>query len=239
MDNIENNQQLTQPIVAEAVGDVTGDGYEDYVFLTGGTTKDSPFIQDITLHIMDGRTGLQSSIPLQTNVGYQPTLFLGDFTNDGVKDILISIASGGSGGIMYYYIYSYLYLQPKLIFDYNVFNQYFKYQVTYQDNYKVLVQDLTVPNKFMIDISLKDPDYLGEIYNPDGTLKQGIEGFVNPIGGLYPIDFDGNGVYELFIFQKVAGRYNADSLGYIQTIINWKNDQFNYQDQYLAIFGKS
>jgi len=32
---------------------------------------------------------------------------------------------------------------------------------------------------------------------------------------LYPVDFDGNQVYELLAYQKIAGRYNADALGYV------------------------
>lgn len=28
---------------------------------------------------------------------------------------------------------------------------------------------------------------------------------------IYPVDFDSNKVYELLAYQKIAGRYNADS----------------------------
>jgi hypothetical protein len=91
--------------------------------------------------------------------------------------------------------------------------------------------------RYVIDISNKGKDYLDEIYNADGKLKSPIQGFVNPISGLYPIDFDSNGVYELFAFQKIAGRYNADSLGYIQTTLKWDKRQFGLFEQYVAIFG--
>ena len=84
---------------------------------------------------------------------------------DGTADILISIASGGSGGIMYYYIYSFINNTPQLLFDFNA-----------------------------------------------------------------------NNVYELLAYQKIAGRYNADSLGYILNTLKWKDNIFILDNQYVAIF---
>jgi len=46
-----------------------------------------------------------------------------------------------------------------------------------------------------------------------------------------------NKVYELLAFQKIAGRYNADSLGYIENILKWENNIFALDNQYVAIFG--
>lgn len=224
-------------IVYFSRGDVNGDCIPDNVYLTGVKTYDSPFVQKITLVIQDGRTGMINSISLKSDAGYNPTLFLGDFTGDGVKDILISINSGGSGAIMYHYIYSYFMNKPKLLFDYSVFNETFQYEVTYKDYYKVEVVNTTAGIKYIIDISYKGKDYLDEIYDADGKLKSPIEGFVNPLSGLYPIDFDSNGVYELLAYQKIAGRYNADSLGYIQTTLKWETNQFTMLNQYVAIFG--
>ena len=224
-------------IVYTARGDVNGDGVSDNVYLTGVKTPDSPFIQQITLVIQDGTTGMRASVPLKSNTGYNPTLFLGDFTGNGVKDIMISIASGGSGGIMYYYIYSDFGNTPKLIFDYEAFNQAYEYEVNYMDYYKVLVKSLKNNMRYIIDISLRGRDYLNEIYDQNGKLKAPIEGWVNPLSGLYPIDFDTNGVYELLAYQRIAGRYNADSLGYVLTTLKWDKNQFVMMDQYVAIFG--
>lgn len=233
------NPNQTRPSIVYATrGDVTGDRIPDNVFLTGIKTADSPFTQNITLMIQDGATGAITTIPLESNAGYNPTIFLGDFTASGVKDILVGINSGGSGAIMYYYIYSALMNKPKLIFDYNVFNEKFKYEVKYMDNFKVRVLSKTRGVEFIIDISNRGKEYLDEIYDKDGKLKQPIEGFVNPLSGLYPIDFNSDGVYELFGFQRVAGRYNADALGYIQTTLQWYKTDFEVSNQYLAIFGK-
>lgn len=224
-------------IVAFSRGDVTGDGIPDNVFLTGIKTPDSPFTQNITLRIQDGRTGQFSSIPLRENAGYDPSLFLGDFTGNGVADIFISIATGGSGAIMYHLIYSFIHNNAKLLFDSNVYNEQYQYEVTFKDFYKVDVFSKANREKYIIDISTRGNEYLSEIYDENGKLKRPIEGFVNPLSGLYPVDFNSNNVFELLAYQKIAGRYNADSLGYVLNTLQWKDNQFVLQIQYVAIWG--
>ena len=225
-------------IIAYARGDVNGDGIPDNVYLTGVKMPDSPFIQNITLIIQDGVTGRRSRIPLKENAGYDPKIFLGDFTGDGVNDIQISIFSGGSGGMMWHYIYSFINNTARLMFDFDVYNEEYKYDVTYKDNYKVEVISKKNNEKYIIDISNKGADYLNEIYNENGTLKQPISGFVNPLSGLYPVDYDYNGVYELLAYQRIAGRYNADALGYVLNTLKWKDNRFVLDNQNAAIFGE-
>ena len=164
-------------IVSYASGDVTGDGVPDNVYLTGIKTPDSPFIKDITLVIQDGMVGGFTSLALSENSGYNPTLFIGDFTGNHVDDMLISIASGGSGGIMFHYIYSFINNTVQLLFDFNVYNDQYKYDVTYKDNYKVEVISKINSEKYIIDISTRGADYLNEIYDKNGKLKSEINGF--------------------------------------------------------------
>lgn len=232
-----NMNNIYPSIVAYSRGDVNGDVVPDNVYLTGIRTPNSPFTEDITLVIQDGRTNMFTRIHLEENAGYNPTLFLGDFTGNGVDNILISINSGGSGAIMYHYIYSFMHNMPRLFFDFNVYNEEYQYEVTYKDYYKVEVLSKMNNTRYIIDISLRDPEYLNEIYYESGKLKRPIKGFVNPLSVLYPVDFDGNNVYELLGYQKIAGRYNADSLGYIQNILKWNGNTFVLDMQNVAIFG--
>lgn len=224
-------------VVSFARGDVTGDRVPDNVYLTGIMTPDSPFIQNITLLVQDGRSGELTSVPLRENAGYNPTVFLGDFTGNGVNDIFISIATGGSGGIMYHYIYSFVENKAQLLFDFNVYNEQYQYEVTYQDYYKVEVVSMINNKKYIIDISTKGTEYLNEIYDENGKLKSPITGFVNPLSGLYPVDFDSNKRYELLAYQKIAGRYNADSLGFVLNTLAWLGNRFVLQNQNVAILG--
>jgi hypothetical protein len=228
---------MRQDVLYIVRGDVNGDRIHDNIYLTGEITQSSPFIQNITLVIQDGRTGRSIRVPLKENAGYNPRLFLGDFTGDKVNDILISIDSGGSGGMMYHYIYSFNNNRLQLIFDVDAYNNEYEYDVTYEDNYKVEVNSNENNERYIIDISLRGDDYLNEIYDENGKLKEEISGFVNPLSGLYPVDFNYDGIYELLAYQKIAGRYNADSLGYFLNTLKWENNKFVLDNQNVAIWG--
>jgi hypothetical protein len=222
-------------------GDVNGDRLSEDVYLVGDkpSGEESPFSDNIALVIYDSKTNDYTKITPKDNVGYNPTIFLGDFTGDKVDDILISIDTGGSGGTTYNYIYSFLDNRSREIFDYEKFNDEFKYDVNYRDNYRVEVISQRMKEKYIVDISGRGKEYLSEIYNKNGRLKAPIEGFVNPISGVYPVDFQRDGIYELQIYQRVAGRYNADSLGFVQTNISWDGKKFVPVNQYLSIFGNN
>ncbi|MFZ0368618.1 MAG: VCBS repeat-containing protein [Halobacillus sp.] len=226
-------------VAAHAQGDVNGDNIQDHIYLTGQKLEDSPYVTHITLVIQDGFSNQLYHIPLSTNQAYQPRIFLGDFTGNGIDDILISMNSGGSGGFGYYYLYSFVNNQAVLLFDYEKFNEWFKYTVTYKDQYRVEIVNQTLQLSYLIDLSNRDSEYLAEIYNENGTLKQPLNGWVSGLNQLYPIDFDGNGVYELYALQRVIGRYSADQLGLIQTPLAFRNGTFEpfLHNQYAAVPG--
>lgn len=221
-------------------GDVTGDNITDYIYLLGDKRfgAESPFRGNITLRIIDGKTGNVFAARPKQNSGYNPTLFLGDFTGDKTDDILLSIDSGGSGALGYYYIYSFLNDVPQMIFDFERFNREFVYQVNYLNNYKAEVISKANNKRYIIDLNFKGPEYLSEIYNKDGTLKEPITGWVDPLSGLYPIDFQRDGVYELYAIQAIAGRYHADGLGRVQTSLQWDGNRFVPFFQTVGIFGE-
>ncbi|MCM3603339.1 VCBS repeat-containing protein [Robertmurraya korlensis] len=232
-----NTSMRNSGVVAFAKGDVNGDHIPDHVFVTGFKASNLPMFQNMTLVIQNGATGVFVRIPLKENTGYDPALFLGDFTGDGVNDILITIPTGGSGGTTYNYIYSFVNNTPRLLFDSNVYNQQYQYDVSFKNNYKVEVISKINKAKYLIDISLRGTDYLNEIYDENGKLKTPISGWVDPISGLYPTDYDLNKLYELIAYQQIAGRYHADSLGLIQNRLKWNGTTFTLDYQDLAIYG--
>lgn len=221
-------------------GDINGDRIVDSVYLIGEKPfgSESPARNNIRIRIIDGRTGKESIIRLKQNAGYNPTLFLGDFTADKVDDILVSMDSGGSGGYAFYYVYSFLNNQPNKIFDFEIFDAEYEYEVNYKNYYKVEVASKKNNYKYILDITYKGQEYLSEIYDENGILKESIEGWVNPLGGLYPIDFQRDGTYELYAEQQIAGRYNADGLGYVQTSLKWDGQDFVPFYQTIGIYGE-
>jgi hypothetical protein len=230
-------RQNRPTVITEKRSDVNGDGMIDNVFLTGTKTPDSPYWKNITLVIQNGRTNQYQQIAMKNNAGYNPTLFLGDFTGDKINDILVVIDSGGSAGMIYAYVFAHRNGRMRQIFDSDIFNEGQKYGVSYEDYYRASVISYSQNKKYILDLTYKGKEYLAEIYNANGTLKEPIEGWVNPISGLYPIDFNRDGTYELEAYQRIAGRYNADGLGFVQAVLTWNGRGFVTDRQNVAIVG--
>lgn len=235
---ISSKTPITPKIIQMKFGDVDGDGFFDTIFLTGIQRPDSPLWQHLTLIIFYGRTHQFEQITLKENIGYNPTVFLGDFTGNQIEDILVVSDTGGSGGIINGEIFSFMEGKMGMIFDVESFSEQQKYTVNFQDYYKVTVQSSTPKKRYTLDLLYKGTEYLSEIYNSNGTLKQPITGWVDPISALYPIDMNRDGKYELLAMQKIAGRYHADGLGFVENILVWDGRQFIIDWQSVSIEGE-
>jgi hypothetical protein len=186
-------------IVDQKIGDVSGDGIPDTVYLVAEKSSylDSPYLTNIQIIIVDGDTYKQTKINLSENSGYNPNLILLSFTNKRVKDIFVSIESGGSGGFCYYYIYSFINKNKKLLFDNYMFNNEYTYKVIYKDNYIVDIINETLKLIFSINIKYKDIGYINQLYYKNGVLKDYTYGDVLYLDNLFPVDINNDGVYEL------------------------------------------
>ena len=226
-------------LLDQQIGDVTGDGIPDLILLTGTKPfgNESPFVDKVMLTIKNERVGIDVSFALPKSSGYNPTLYLGDFTGDKVNEILVRSDSGGSGGITYDFLYSFLNQSLRLLFDQESFYNAFTFSVNYLNDYQARVENQTLNQSYIVSLLYKGEEYLSEVYNEDGTLKAPVQGDVLPPGGVYPIDLQRNGVDELLVYQRVIGRYNADGLGYLSTPLQWKENRFMPMYQTLCIFG--
>jgi hypothetical protein len=220
-------------------GDVTGDGIIDFVYLYGRKNIETEIFADqITLVIQDGRSNQISTINLQNNAGYNAKLFLGDFSKDDRLDILVSIESGGSGGYGIFYIYSFINNIPRLLFDFEKYNNSNTFKVNYKDLYKVNVESPSLDLLFILDISYKGYDYLSQVYDDNGKLKQSVQGEVLSAGALYPIVTNQKGMsYDLLVISRIIGISNSDTLGYVENLLTWNGTQFISTRLATAILG--
>jgi len=236
-------QSEQREVVSAGYGDVNGDGIEDYVFLTAISPRDtsSSYVEQIRLNIEDGATGKVYTILLdqEGDAGYQPTIFLGDFTGDGVMNILITIDSGGSGALTYDYVFSFVNNQSVKMFDFNAYNEKNEYAVTYLNYYKVRIESAVTGQSFLLTIRDRGEDYLSQIYDEDETLRGPVAGMFDEVSGFYPVDMDYNGVYEIQAYQQISGLYHADSFGYIINTLQWDGEKFVISQQWFAMFGES
>jgi len=215
-------------IIMTLQADVSGDGVIDTIYLTGYKEKpEDIFIRNITIIIEDGKTNAKTPVSFTNNAGYNPRIFLGDFTKDAVPDILLSIDSGGSGGFGFYYIYSYKNSTVKKLFDSDEFNKEYKYVVTFKDGCKVAVYSIFFNKTCIIDVSYKKDFYEEQgIYNRSCKLLRPTEGFVPGLNNLYPLKSREKEYYNLLVLQRIIGLFGADTLGYLETVLEWDGNKF-------------
>jgi hypothetical protein len=210
-------------------GDVNGDGVIDNIYLYGNKPEGPSgiFADNITLFIQDGVSGRTTQVNLKYNAGYNARLFLGDFTMDRIADIKIDIDSGGSGGYVFSYIYSFRNNILQELFDFERYNNEYKYSVDYADYYKVNIANVELDKLLTLDISYKGYDYLSKYYNENGKLKMPVTGEVLALGGLFAIENNAkNGDFNLLAVQRVIGESNADTLGYVANLLKWDGRTF-------------
>lgn len=228
------NKRATQEVLTRKFGDVTGDGVADEVYLVGTRVPDSQFIQDITLMIRNGRTGMVTQVALRENAGYMPTIFLCDFTGDGVEDIKVTIQSGGSGGFNFIYIYSFVNSQLRLLFDAETYIQGERFRAFYADGFVIVVVDELLDLTFRIDVST-DPA-AADLYDQAGKLLQPTEANVGPLITAIPIILDeDSGRCDLQALVRVYGQFAADTVGYIQDYLRWDVNNWRTVREDLAI----
>lgn len=222
------------------IGDVTGDGIPDKVYLYGNKPEGAEgiFADNITVKIEDGRTNQTKTITPAFNSGYNAILFLGDFTKGKVADIKVSIDSGGSGGYSYFYIYSFKNNNLKEIFNFDKYNMEFKYKVDYADLYKVDVGNVMLNKLFILDISYKGYDYLSQYYDKNGKLKKTVQGEVLALSFLIPIVTDErSNAFDILAFQRIIGTTNSDTVGFVQNLLSWDGQKFISKQMFAAIPG--
>ncbi len=223
-------------IASQIQGDMTGDGRQESVYLSGTQREGGIAWEGLVLHIVDGATAKETCIRLREDAGYAPRLFLGHFTSLQRLDVLVSVDSGGSGGLGYYTIYGFENDAVRRYFDTESYNAAFRYAVDYQNGCAVRADSLSNRQSYLIDISARGNEYLQELYQPNGTLKKPQQGFVDPLSLLYPADIDGDGLLELVAYQRISGLYHADALGDFINILRWNGSKYELRNQTVGIF---
>ncbi len=221
-------------VLTRKYGDVTGDGVADEIYLVGDVSEDSAFIQNITLCIRNGKTGRVTQVHLSENAGFEPTIFLCDFTGDDILDIKVSIQSGGSGGFVYTFVYSFVDSRIRLLFDGQRYFETKDLRAFYADGFVVVVVDEGQNLTFRIDVST-DPA-AQDLYDENGNLKEPTQANVGPFILAYPIVLDeAEGTCSLLALTRVWGTFAADTIGYIQDYLSWNGQRFETVREDLAI----
>lgn len=249
-------QGITLPeetsIIDVQKGDVTGDRANDTVLLVGQKAKDNPsFYPFITVVVQDGKTGRFSTPPdSQTKEylrGYEPKLFLGDFSGDKLQDVMVTVATGGSGGTYNHLIASWKNNNPHVFFGEKE-NQGLKIRGKYLNGFKAELYSETLNQTFIVDVSgLKDEYIDAKVYDANGTYiyqdpnpgrrQDGYVIFSDPFALLVPVDVDNDGVYELRGEQSVWGPFHVLTFTTVKSTWKYKNKKWDITDaQYTLTY---
>ncbi|UFJ39886.1 hypothetical protein LOK74_17795 [Brevibacillus humidisoli] len=231
-------------IVQVKRADVTGDRTEDTVLLVGQTLPDNPsFYSQLNVVVRDGKTGKYSALP-QRQIknylsGYQPSLFLGDFTGDKASDVMVTVATGGSGGTSNHLIASWRNNNPVVIFGEQQ-NQGLRIKGKYLDGFKAELHSEVLNKTFIVDVSGYKQQYIeAGIYDRNGKYiyespRNGQQSeydiFSDPFYSLVPVDTDNDGVYELQGKQNIWGPIHVFTFATVNSTWDYKNGKWNIPD---------
>lgn len=224
MSNLTN-----QTIIDIKVGSIIKKYNHDKVILVGTYLyKDSSYVEnvDIVINEEDGPV-TTTKIPYS---GYGLELFLRDFNGDGKDEIMVRGEYGGSGGYAIAAIYDYRDGKLIEIFNPDMFLEKYVITANYLNGYKVLVESITLKEKYTFDISQSPAIYLNMVYDENKKVKQNEAPIVSAINGAFPIKLVFEENYYLFLRQRVIGVNNADTIGYIESFVNLLNNDIKVVD---------
>lgn len=207
--------------------DVTGDGIADRIEIVGQKAQaEAIYAENIQLVIQDGRTGEKTIIDLPDLRGYEAKLFLGDFTGDQVRDILLSLSTGSSGGIVEHRIITYTGKGFRVIFD-KTNNEGVHFTGQYLNDLKAELKNEETGRTLVLDVSRNRETYwLTQIYDRHNRLLKKVTPYALPFSKAEPVQRETEGVYELKGYQRVSGAFNTDGLGQVQSWWKYENDHW-------------
>lgn len=215
-------------LISEAIGDIDGDGREEVVDLMGNpVVEKSSFMGDMYLIARE----LEAKDPAKVKYyfrpqdlgGYNAYLTLADVTGDGYPDVIIAAPSGGSGGLVSYRILDVIDGKLQEVFGQEE-NRGISMVGTYLPGYQARLAFPTLKQDMTLDLSHEKEAYRNlNVYNEDGSLKQsGLRPYIQNLSQLSVLDVNGDGVDEVITVQKVVGVLNADPLGSVRTVWEYR-----------------
>jgi hypothetical protein len=215
-----------------AIADVTGDGIHDVVFLIGQKyAPDSYYSKEHWIVLVNGASLAQTTLSLGADSGgYQGEFSLGKISTTRAQDILVGLPTGGSGGIINYYLISCADGEPTILAGPDVLTEGLHFQVSLMDDFMVTVKNDELGETYFLN--LKELPYsegtlsevYEDIYSPSGRLLKPEEGFVDPSGMVELRDIDGDGISELIGHHSIWVVYHANTIGIARPSWKWVDD---------------
>lgn len=204
--------------------DVSSDGIVDDIILIGEKQdNNNPYVQNISVAVKDGETGKVAMASIgELNVGLEPKLFIGSFTSAKYNDILVSFATGGSGGVYQYALLADQDGHLVSLVPQKELNDGLSLETHCFSGFVLKVTDKNTGYMVTIDLHKGSSDYqsLG-IYNEKGELLKDPMILTDGFGVLKP-ELNGAGIYELHGIQRISVGAHVNSVANAESV--WRVD---------------
>lgn len=224
-------------LVDEVMGDVNGDGIKERINLYGNKEAGSSLIHSIVIKaesmVEENKSEWFGWDIMTEQNGYNPTLFLGDFTNNHKQDILFTIDLGFDAmnsqdkGNYHASIMSFREDSLENIFTSKMYNTEYSFMAEFDDYYKIRVWSVRRNQLFFLDISYKGKAYLSMYYNEGGKLLKSVQSIVHEANPILPIVSNLNEkTYDLLALHPITGSSKEDILGYLSNLLQYNGEDF-------------
>lgn len=196
---------LSSPICDYKVGRLfESDRYSNISICSEGEL----FRENIEIIVKSGTDEL--IVEPQANIGYNPSIFVANFLNNGLEQILYSVESGGSGGYSNYELFSFKSGKAERVFNSSDFKPHI--------------------NASYFNDNLVDIDYQGKhLYldaSESGCQSEDCTLYVSEVNTIFPYYNFATERYYLNVLQKVYGGYSANNFGYISSLLQIEEDGY-------------
>ncbi|MCD6308231.1 MAG: hypothetical protein J7M24_04460 [Candidatus Latescibacteria bacterium] len=183
-----------------------------------------------SLYITVGKEGaapdIAMKLPRDAGNGYEPRMYTVDFSGDGCDDVLMTAATGGSGGIQNGLVCSFCGASPCILFT-TARPAIPRYKGAFEPNWKARLTVIETGESSVIDLSGRKEWYRETgVYDDSGRLLKEVELWGGGYGWIEPVDIDGDGVFELKGIQTAKGVANVDNIAHIESILRWDGGEW-------------
>ena len=218
--------------------DLNGDGIVSDVVLYGVKNfNDSPFVGNIGVAIRESKTKTFSTTSIgEWNAGYQPELFIGRFSNAKNNAILVSLATGGSGGVTQYSLLTNQDNKLNLLIPQKELNDGLAFETQCLPGFMLKLTDKKTGYNTTIDLHQGSKDYIDRgIYSEKGELLNDPMVLIDGFGVLEPEDSNGDGICELHGIQSISVGFHANRVANAESIWTVSSGQLKLLSENVVI----
>ena len=224
--------------------DADGDGAADDVLLVGSAAFGNQ-TRNLAVVVRDGVTGKFASFLLPEDFGVMlPRLTTGSFTAAKKNEILVSVETGGSGGIVLYALMAYENKKVVSVVSQAELNKGLDLKVVCLPGFEMKIIDKNTGVNSSVDFHDGEAAqlYIGMgVYNKAGVFLKD-QAYVDDevmddvFVSLDPADDDGDGIQELHGKQRISFITHANTVAWAESVWSVKGDRLRLVSETIEAY---